>query len=92
MTTTALANIRKGFLDPADDLSKLHIIDAESVQALVKEINKKRTGEGDNKHLVVMLATGGTLSSALGRLAKSASSGSFCSNHLAGGLFAYARY
>lgn len=54
------SDIRKGFLLPADDLSRLEMIDADTVRNFAEEINKLPSHE-DKRKLVIMLATGGTI-------------------------------
>lgn len=55
------ADIRKGFVSPADDLSQLKIIDAAAVCELAENINRTQSTGADDRKLVVMITTGGTL-------------------------------
>ena len=55
------ADIRKGFLTSADDLSQLKLINAGAVRKLAEEINRLTSSEIGERKLVVMLAAGGTI-------------------------------
>ncbi|MBI1273754.1 MAG: hypothetical protein GC131_06700 [Alphaproteobacteria bacterium] len=54
-------DIRKGFLNPPDDLKQLKIISAQAVRTLSEDINRIKRGELRGKKLAIVLATGGTL-------------------------------
>ncbi|NBX66232.1 MAG: hypothetical protein EBQ96_04475 [Proteobacteria bacterium] len=53
--------ISKGFMNPADDLGLLTLIDAQAVRDLAAAINNLDSEALAGRKLVIMLATGGTL-------------------------------
>jgi L-asparaginase len=58
---TLLEDIRKGFITPAEDLSRLKLVSAQAVRDLADSINRMEAQDLQDRKLVVTLATGGTL-------------------------------